>query len=65
MRNLRNIARGVFRKPTSSPDIAASCWDAAKDEVIVAYLHGPTEESEVSRFELVRLAKDLRQPSNL
>ncbi|KAK4034196.1 IKI3 family-domain-containing protein [Parachaetomium inaequale] len=32
MRNLRNIGHGVFRVPGSS----ASCWDVARDDVIVA-----------------------------
>ena len=57
MRNLRNIAHGVFRVPDSpsSPAvrISASCWDVARDEVIVAC--GPQLGD--PRIELLRIAK--------
>ncbi|KAK3315356.1 IKI3 family-domain-containing protein [Apodospora peruviana] len=59
MRNLRNIGQSVFATPTSA--ITASCWDAARDEVLVTY--GPTADE--ARIELVRLSKDGSKPSYL
>lgn len=67
MRNLRNIAHGVFRVPDSSSALApasafpisASCWDPARDEVIVA--RGPAPGD--GRIELLRLAKHARHAS--
>ncbi|KAL2136655.1 hypothetical protein VTI74DRAFT_2387 [Chaetomium olivicolor] len=57
MRNLRNIGHGVFRVPdhssASASAVSASCWDAARDEVIVAC--GPTAAD--PRIELLRLVK--------
>ncbi|KAK3293460.1 IKI3 family-domain-containing protein [Chaetomium fimeti] len=57
MRNLRNIGHGVFRIPDSSSatalPISASCWDVARDEVIIAC--GPTPGD--ARIELLRVAK--------
>ncbi|KAL1835666.1 hypothetical protein VTJ49DRAFT_6255 [Mycothermus thermophilus] len=63
MRNLRNIAHGVFRVPAPAPDLApdgtpalpvsATCWDAARDELIVAL--GPSPDD--PRIELRRVAK--------
>ncbi|KAK0704943.1 IKI3 family-domain-containing protein [Lasiosphaeris hirsuta] len=61
MRNLRNIGHSVFRAPPSASAITASCWDAAKDEVLVAY--GPTTDD--ARIELVRLSADPYAPSSL
>lgn len=60
MRNLRNIAHGVFRDPDScsAPAISASCWDAASNEVIVA--RGPTADD--ARIELLRLAHGPASP---
>ncbi|KAK3387211.1 IKI3 family-domain-containing protein [Podospora didyma] len=59
MRNLRNIGHSVFRTPSSA--VSASCWDTARDEVLVAY--GPTPD--VATIELVRLSRDPSAPSNL
>ena len=61
MRNLRNIGHGVFRAPPTASAIAATCWDAARDEILIAY--GPTANE--PRIELVRLCKDASYPSNL
>ena len=71
MRNLRNIGHGVFRVPSPSPSpssasaepASASCWDAARDEVIVACGPAPGD----ARIELVRLAKHMHHlsPSQL
>ena len=63
MRNLRNIAHGVFRVPDASSasafPISASCWDPARDDVIIA--RGPAPED--GRIELLRVAKHPRHPS--
>ncbi|SPQ27367.1 09da9fb3-19e6-4348-805c-5fd7668165e4 [Thermothielavioides terrestris] len=63
MRNLRNIGHGVFRVPDSVPGsasaITAACWDAARDELIVAC--GPAVGD--PRIELLRLAKHAHVPS--
>jgi elongator complex protein 1 len=65
MRNLRNIAHGVFRVPDSSSasasafPISASCWDPARDEVIIA--RGPAPGD--GRIELLRVAKHPRHSS--
>jgi elongator complex protein 1 len=65
MRNLRNIAHGVFRVPDSSSAslTSASCWDPARDEVIIA--RGPAPGD--GRIELLRVAKHPRHhaPSQL
>ncbi|KAK0706398.1 IKI3 family-domain-containing protein [Lasiosphaeria miniovina] len=58
MRNLRNIGHGVFRAPSA---ISASCWDAARDEILVTY--GPTADA--ASIELVRLSRDASPPSSL
>ncbi|KAL2138685.1 hypothetical protein VTI28DRAFT_6379 [Corynascus sepedonium] len=63
MRNLRNIAHGVFRvpDPSSAPaaPISASCWDVSRDQVIIACGPQPGD----SRIELLRVAKDARHAS--
>ncbi|KAK4102665.1 IkappaB kinase complex, IKAP component [Parathielavia hyrcaniae] len=71
MRNLRNIGHGVCRIPNSTsapalapapgpaPPVSASCWDVARDEVIVAC--GPAAED--GRIELLRVAKHAHSPS--
>ncbi|EOO00048.1 putative elongator complex protein [Phaeoacremonium minimum UCRPA7] len=51
MRNLRNIRHSVVRAPS---DITATCWDAGKDEVLVAC--GPTEYD--ARIELLRVVEN-------
>ncbi len=67
MRNLRNIGHGVFRVPSpssaSADPVSASCWDAARDEVIVACGPAPGD----ARIELLRLAKHIHHlsPSQL
>ncbi|KAK4455031.1 IKI3 family-domain-containing protein [Podospora aff. communis PSN243] len=61
MRNLRNIGHSGFQAPPSVSAITATCWDAARDEILVAY--GPTSDS--PRIELVRLSKDSSFPSSL
>jgi elongator complex protein 1 len=54
MRNLRNIGHGVFRVPeSSSAPISASCWDVARDDVIVACGPAPGD----ARIDLRRVAK--------
>ncbi|KAL2185459.1 IkappaB kinase complex, IKAP component [Thermothelomyces heterothallicus CBS 203.75] len=64
MRNLRNIAHGVFRAPdpsstTPAARISASCWDVARDEVIIACGPQPGD----SRIELLRIAKHAQHVS--
>ncbi|KAM7208473.1 IKI3 family domain containing protein [Naviculisporaceae sp. PSN 640] len=62
MRNLRNIGQSIFALPPSSATpITASCWDVARDELVVAY--GPTADE--ARIELVRLSRDGSSPSYL
>ncbi|KAK0639265.1 IKI3 family-domain-containing protein [Cercophora newfieldiana] len=61
MRNLRNIGHSGFQAPPSASAITATCWDAARDEVLIAY--GPTADE--PRIELVRLSKDSSYPSSL
>lgn len=48
MRNLRNIRHGVVTAPF---DISATCWDASKDEVLIAC--GPIQND--ARIELWRV----------
>ncbi|KAK4242087.1 IKI3 family-domain-containing protein [Achaetomium macrosporum] len=63
MRNLRNIGHGVFRVPdsfsVSASVISASCWDVARDEVIVAC--GPVAGD--PQIELLRLARHTHNSS--
>ncbi|KAL2160879.1 hypothetical protein VTH06DRAFT_1076 [Thermothelomyces fergusii] len=64
MRNLRNIAHGVFRVPDSSSTpaarrISASCWDVARDEVIIACGPQPGD----SRIELLRVVRHAQHVS--
>ncbi|KAK5661443.1 hypothetical protein OQA88_11344 [Cercophora sp. LCS_1] len=61
MRNLRNVSRGVFRAPPSASAITASCWDAARDEVLIT--SGPTADD--ARIVLFRLSRDASVPSCL
>lgn len=50
MRNLRNIRHSVVKAPS---DITTTCWDAGKDEVLLAC--GPTESD--ARIELLRVVE--------
>lgn len=52
MRNLRNIAHKVGK---ASSDITATCWDASKDEVLIAC--GPSTRDQ--KIELLRVDEDL------
>lgn len=54
MRNLRNTGHKAGEAPA---DITATCWDASKDEVLVAC--GPSAPSQ--KIELLRVVEDLDQ----
>ncbi|KAK4135631.1 IkappaB kinase complex, IKAP component [Trichocladium antarcticum] len=61
MRNLRNIGHGIFRGPgpSSASVVSASCWDVARDAVIVA--RGPTPDD--AQIELLRLSRKIQHYS--
>ena len=52
MRNLRNICHRVGK---AASDVTATCWDASKDEVIVAC--GPAAPDQ--KIELLRVIEDV------
>ncbi|CAN8103769.1 unnamed protein product [Discula destructiva] len=51
MRNLRTISHRVGK---AAAHISATCWDASKDEVLIAC--GPSTENQ--RIELLRVVQD-------